>query len=439
MDHAIAIRKDVGMENTFNKNSDNEYIYRDLEATSFLVFDKIYLTNIRDELIKSFKKGQIMIGRSKTCDLCMEQQTLEMQHADMLFKDRYWFLQDHASSQGTYLNGEKLEAGKYYQLLAGDEIVFGRADPVYFEKLERRVWADDVAKTILEIEKGLEKIMCNTDKMGRMIDKYKILKELSKTLSYSIYAVEDIETKCKYVMKCYDKTQPKYSKAMTEGLILEAWMMSDLEHFAIPKLVSLFETDENVVMIREYVDGISLEQYMKENGIPTAEKVVEWAKMVCDILHYLHTMTPPHIYRDVKPANLILDTKGQIHIIDFDIMRTYKDGQSKDTAALGTVGYAAPEQYGSRQTDQRTDIYGLGMTMYRLVTGENIQNRECTVKPIREINPRLPRGLEYVISKCIELDPDKRYQSCEELLIDLDRYQELPKSRGIFSRIFGRK
>lgn len=439
MDHVNAIRKDVGMENTFDKNSGKEYIYRDPEATSYLVFDTIYLTNARDELIKSFPKGQIIIGRFQACDLCIEDQTLEMQHAEMMFKGNYWFLQDHASTQGTYLNGERLEAGKYYQLLAGDELVFGRAEPVYFEKSERRVWAKDAAKTIPEMEKELRMVMGHTDKTSRNLEKYKILKELSKTMSYSIYTVEDIETKCKYVMKCYDKTQPGYSESMKDGLILEAWMMSDLEHLAIPKLVTLFETDDNVVMFREYVDGISLEQYVREKEIPTAETVIEWAKMTCDILQYLHTMTPPHIYRDVKPANLILDTKGQIHIIDFGIMRTYKEGQSQDTALLGTVGYAAPEQYGSRQTDQRTDIYGLGMTMYRLVTGENVADRNCVVKPVCEINPKLPKGLEYIISKCIELDPDKRYQSCEELLKDLCRYEKLPEQRGFFRKLFGRK
>lgn len=439
MDHAIEIRKDVGMENAFNKNPDNEYIYRDLEATSFLAFDKIYLTNTRDELIKSFKKGQIMIGRSRTCDLCMEHLTLEMQHADMLFKDHYWFLQDHASSQGTYLNGKRLEAGKYYQLLAGDELVFGRADPVYFEKLERRVWADDVVDTMEDIEQKLGIRKCNTDMSGKIAGKYTVLREISSTLFIRTYLVEDAESSHVYVLKLCDKTQQNYSPAVRDGLILEAYMMQELEHFAIPRVREVVETDDMLGMIREYVEGISLEQYMETNGVPAVENVIEWAKMVCDILQYLHTMTPPHIYRDVKPANLILDTKDRIHMIDFGIMRTYKKGQSKDTAILGTAGYAAPEQYGSRQTDQRTDIYGLGMTMYRLVTGENVLDRSFVVKPVREINPKLPKGLEYIISKCIELDPDKRYQSCDELLKDLCGYEKLPEQKGFFRKIFGRK
>ena len=427
------------MENTFNQNPCEKYICRDPEATSFLAFDTIHLTNTKDELIKSFPKGQIMIGRSSSCALGIEDQTLEMQHADMVFKEGYWFLRDHASVQGTYLNGERLEAGKYYQLLAGDELIFGRADPVYFEKLERRVWATDVVNTMENIEQKLGIRKCNTDMTDKIAGKYTVLREISSTLLVRTFLVEDVERLHVYALKLCDKTQQKYSPAVRDGLILEAYMMQELEHFAIPRVREVVETDDMLGIVREYVEGISLEQYMETNGVPAAESVVEWAKMVCDILQYLHTMTPPHIYRDVKPSNLILDTKGRIHIVDFGIMRTYKEGQSQDTAILGTVGYAAPEQYGSRQTDQRTDIYGLGMTMYCLLTGEKAQDKNFVVKPVRDIHPEIPKGLEYIISKCIELDPDKRYQSCEELLKDLCRYEKLPEQRGFFRKIFGRK
>lgn len=432
-------RKDRRMENSSDKYSSKEYIYRDLQATSFLVSDTIHLTDISGELVKVFQSAPVLIGSLKSCDWCVENQMLEMRHAEMLFKDGYWFLRDYASSQGTYLNGKRLEAGKYYQLLAGDELVFGRADPVYFEKLERRVWADDVVDTMEKIEQKLGIRKCNTDMTGKIAGKYTVLREISSTLFIRTYLVEDAESSHIYVLKLCDKTQQNYSPAVRDGLILEAYMMQELEHFAIPRVREVVETDDMLGMVREYVEGISLEQYMEVNGIPAAEKVIEWAKMVCDILQYLHTMTPPHIYRDVKPANLILDTKDRIHMIDFGIMRTYKKGQSKDTAILGTAGYAAPEQYGSRQTDQRTDIYGLGMTMYRLVTGENVLDRSFVVKPVREINPKLPKGLEYIISKCIELDPDKRYQSCDELLKDLCRYEKLPEQKGFFRKIFGRK
>ena len=113
--------------------------------------------------------------------------------------------------------------------------------------------------------------------------------------------------------------------------------------------------------------------------------------------------------------------------------------QKEDTCCLGSKGYAAPEQFGGRQTDARTDIFGLGMTMFRLITGINPVEPPYEVKPIRQINPELPRGMEYIISKCTQPDPDKRYQSCDELINDLDNYASLNKPKGLFGKLFGRR
>lgn len=141
----------------------------------------------------------------------------------------------------------------------------------------------------------------------------------------------------------------------------------------------------------------------------------------------------------MKPANVILKLDGTIKFIDFGIMRVYKQNQNTDTCTLGTKGYAAPEQYGGRQTDARTDIFGLGMTMHHLVTGVDPKQPSYQVKPIREINPSLPKGLEYIISKCTELDPDNRYQNVNELMNDLNDYMNLSKPKGLFKRLFGKK
>ena len=171
-------------------------------------------------------------------------------------------------------------------------------------------------------------------------------------------------------------------------------------------------------------------------GAQPADKVIEWGKQMCSALGYLHSQNPPLIYRDMKPANVILKPDGAIKFIDFGIMRAYKPNQSSDTCCLGTKGYAAPEQFGGSQTDARTDIFGLGMTMFRLVTGVDPIEPPYEIKPICMINPSLPKGLEYIISKCIQPNPNERYQSCDELMADLNNYLSLPKPKGIFSKIF---
>ena len=140
----------------------------------------------------------------------------------------------------------------------------------------------------------------------------------------------------------------------------------------------------------------------------------------------MHSRTPAIIYRDMKPANVMLKPDGNITLIDFGTAREYKEKNLADTTCLGTVGYAAPEQFGGMgQTDARTDIYCLGATLYHLVTGMNPCEPPYEIKPIREINPSLSSGLERIIQKCTQRNPEDRYQSCAELMYALEHYEEI--------------
>lgn len=135
---------------------------------------------------------------------------------------------------------------------------------------------------------------------------------------------------------------------------------------------------------------------------------------------------PPIIYRDMKPSNVMLKPDGNVMLIDFGTAREFKYSSVADTTCLGTQGYAAPEQFGGHgQTDARTDIYCLGATMYHLVTGHNPATPPYEMYPIRQWNPMLSSGLEEIILKCTQRNPEDRYQSCAELLYALDHYKDL--------------
>lgn len=156
------------------------------------------------------------------------------------------------------------------------------------------------------------------------------------------------------------------------------------------------------------------------------------AKQLCEVLGYLHTRKNPIIYRDLKPDNIMLRPDGSITLIDFGIAREYKEYAAHDTRALGTQGYAAPEQFGGQgQTDARTDIYGLGTTLYHLVTGYNPSEPPYEIFPIRHWNPSLSQGLERIIWKCIQRNPKDRYQSCAEILYALEHYQDLDNKHSL--------
>ena len=211
-----------------------------------------------------------------------------------------------------------------------------------------------------------------------------------------------------------------------ERLYSEADMMKRLDHPAMPRIVDLITEASTLYVVMDYVNGTSLDRELKRNKGPfDQELVISWAIQLCDVLGYLHGQNPPVVYRDMKPSNVMLCSDGLVKLIDFGIAREYKPGQSSDTQVLGTPDYAAPEQLASdQQSDARVDIYALGKTMYRLVTG--CRSKElAAMKPVREVNPQLSQGLENIILKCTQTDPDRRYQTCDELRYDLEHYEEI--------------
>ena len=178
----------------------------------------------------------------------------------------------------------------------------------------------------------------------------------------------------------------------------------------------------------DYIEGNTLEKALKHMGAQPQEYVIEWGIQLCEVLEYLHTRKTPIIYRDLKPGNIMLRPNGTITLIDFGIAREYKEAKAGDTSYLGTRGYAAPEQFGGMgQTDARTDIFCLGATLYHLVTGHNPSEPPYEFYPIRYWNQQLSPGLEYIISKCVQSNPDDRYNSCAEVMYDLQNYRELEK------------
>ena len=202
--------------------------------------------------------------------------------------------------------------------------------------------------------------------------------------------------------------------------------MTRLDHPNLPSIVDVIDCEDTFLIVMDYIEGKTLDYWLKKEGAQPQEKVVEWAKQICDVLGYLHSRRPPIIYRDLKPANIMLKPDGKIMIIDFGTAREFKESSVEDTSCLGTQGYAAPEQYGGHgQTDGRTDIYTLGATMYHLLTGHNPSLPPYEMYPIRRWNANLSSGLEEIVIKCTRQNPEKRYQSCAELMYALEHYSEL--------------
>lgn len=570
-----------------DKVEQHEYVMLDPNRTAALYSDILRLTVESTGKTVQFQKDVVEVGRDKNCDFLLDgKPTVARHQATFLYEKDIWFLRDDFSTNGTWLNGVKMQPGKKYQLATNDEINFAMAERVIFYKLEQNTYStsdpdakalafleagmstfaksehkDDVALKLIiaalsnaplyfpveidleamlgevdptnlkvgdtlqpakdvkmriltltpasgvefvpmftsndEVNKGpsasivrfypqdylprlvqmnkpviinpfsenrflLSKQLITevllplvenktrlqtdvevkpTDKyIGKIIDgKYKVLKLIGRGGYFTTYLVTSVRDNKEWAMKVCDKKNSHYSAAMRDLILTEPYMMQKLDHPAIPKVIDIIEDNDNIYIVRDYIEGKTLETIVKNFGAQSFDNVIEWGKQLCAALKHLHSQNPPLIYRDMKPANIILMPDGNIKFIDFGIMRTYKPNQNHDTCNLGTKGYAAPEQFGGSQTDARTDFFGLGMTLHHLVTGVDPKEPPYETKPICQINPSLPKGLEYIISKCTQLNPNDRYQNCDELMADLIDYMNLPKPKGLFGKIFGKK
>ena len=263
--------------------------------------------------------------------------------------------------------------------------------------------------------------------VGQVIDdKYEILKLIGQGGMSRVYLAMDKRLNKQWAIKEIEKrAKDKNNEIVIQSAIAEANLIKQLDHPAIVRIVDIIDNGDVIYIIEDYIEGQTFSSVLETQGAQPQELVIEWAMQICEALEYLHTRKPPIIYRDMKPANVMIKPDGNIKVIDFGIAREYKDQSLADTVSLGTKGYAAPEQFGGKgQTDARTDVYCLGVTLYHLLTGQNPCEPPYEIYPIRHWNPQLSAGLEAIIQKGTQLNPDDRYQSCAELLYALHHYEE---------------
>ena len=263
--------------------------------------------------------------------------------------------------------------------------------------------------------------------IGSIVDgKYKILNKIGQGGMSVVYLAMNERANKQWAIKEVRKDGTKDYEVVRQGLIAETDILKKLNHPHLPSIIDVIDCDDTFLIVMDYIEGKTLDYWLKHERAQPQERVVEWAKQICDVLGYLHSRKPPIIYRDLKPSNVMLKPDGQIMIIDFGTAREFKERSIEDTACLGTQGYAAPEQYGGHgQTDGRTDIYTLGATMYHLLTGHNPSLPPYEMYPIRKWNPSLSSGLEEIVLKCTQRNPADRYQTCAELMYALEHYDEM--------------
>lgn len=271
--------------------------------------------------------------------------------------------------------------------------------------------------------------MKEQEEIGKVLgDKYKILNIVGKGGMSVVYLAWDEKLNRNWAIKKIQKSgEDKEKNAIENSAEVEIDLLRKFDHAYLPRIVDLYSTNENFYIVMDFIEGKTLQDEIrdrKEQGelIPL-EDVLKWGQQLCKALHYLHTLEQPIIYRDMKPANVMLKPDGDIKIIDFGISRAYKEGNEGDTKVLGTQGYFPPEQgHGARhrQTDPRSDIYALGITLHHLLTGQDPAAVGYKYDKVSTWRKDVSQGIDEIIDKCTAFEPNNRYQNCELLLYDLE-------------------
>lgn len=243
-----------------------------------------------------------------------------------------------------------------------------------------------------------------------LMGRYRIQKTIGEGGFGLVYKAWDQQTQSVVAIKQITLTSltPRQMIDATTSYNREITILKKVRHTNLPKLYDHFTDPGHWYICMQYIEGRTLEEKLAKaprKRLPVRE-VLFFGKELCSVLGYLHTQEPPIIFRDVKPANIICESRtNRLYLIDFGIARRYVEGQSKDTGPLGSPGYAAPEQYGKAQSTPRTDMYGLGATLQTLLTGKEPWEIQQDGIPA---DCDIPSELQELINRLMDPDPDQR-------------------------------
>src|SRR5687768_4753119 len=258
-----------------------------------------------------------------------------------------------------------------------------------------------------------------------LVERYSIVKRIGGGGMGSVYLAKDKRLADAYravkemIGTFNDEAQ---RKKVIEDFERESQLLASLDHPAIPTIYDYFHTNGCYYLVMKFIAGGDLSGRLKAaaEGYVDEKTVVEWGIQTADVLSYLHQRKPePIIYRDMKPANIMIDERDRIVLVDFGIAR-FVSSKQKNVTAIGTMGYAPPELFAGK-VEPRSDIYSLGATMFHLLTGRDPQDNPLLMfdfnrnpRP-RQINPKLTPEIDAILAKSVEHKPANRYASCEEM------------------------
>ncbi|GIK62973.1 MAG: protein kinase [Chloroflexota bacterium] len=293
--------------------------------------------------------------------------------------------------------------------------------------VDTRQFASEPKKDLLGVDGALQPNVV-------LVNRYRITGVLGVGGMGSVYQARDLQfpnvERYVAVKEMLNLSQdPELRDMSLRNFEREANLLAALSHPAIPTIYDYFSVRDRAYLVMEYINGKDFESIL--NTVPDIpiEMIVKWGIDVCDVISYLHQHQPPIIFRDIKPANIMIDQFGRLRLIDFGIARTFQVGQKGTT--IGTEGYSAPEQY-KGEANPGSDIYGVGATLHHALTRHDPRLEPPFTfadRPIRDANPDVSPELEAVVMRALTFEMSQRFVSAEAMKKALEAV--LNKSKGL--------
>ncbi|HEU5198055.1 MAG TPA: protein kinase [Ktedonobacterales bacterium] len=268
----------------------------------------------------------------------------------------------------------------------------------------------------------------STDLLAKPLLKgrYHLLARLGAGGFGAVYRAEDVSLGNRAVAikeMAQSGLNPAELTVATEAFQREAYLLAGLRHSNLPHIYDYFREAGRWYLVMDFIEGQTLEALLEQTPakhLPVNE-ALKIGLQLANVLDYLHTNQPPIIFRDLKPANVMLTATGHVYLIDFGIARLFKPGQTKDTSIIGTPGYLAPEGYGKAQTTPRSDIYSLGATLHRLLSSIDPGERPFFFAPLQ---PPVPTPLQALVAQMVQMDEQDRPASMAEVKTRLQQIED---------------
>ena len=255
-------------------------------------------------------------------------------------------------------------------------------------------------------------------------DKYEVLEILGKGGNGIVYKVRELDTNRILAVK-----ETKFSLEKRNGMAeQEARILQSCFHPSLPVVLDYFREAECYYMVMEYVEGITLKEYVQKHGRLPREKVLKFANKIGDVLLYLHNRKPLIVYGDLKPQNIMVTPEEEIRLIDFGTAKQEREGKC---GCYASIGYAAPEQLKGKAADVRSDIYSFGALLHYLLTGEDPELPPYGRRDLRECDSALSVGICWAVNKCLKEEPEARYQSMKRVLFDLLHFTKKERKKRL--------